>query len=95
MKTWSVILLAAVILSVITPLCPVGPDMTADGNPSMASLDVCAASGVTLLSSPDATSVTEAVCSPMRPGGTGYHAAAHPGIPSLLLSFEEDRPPKA
>jgi hypothetical protein len=70
MKTWGIILLAALILSVITPFCPVGPHMTAGGTPLIASLDVCAAAGVTLLSSPDATSVTEAVCSPAQVPGT-------------------------
>jgi hypothetical protein len=95
MKSWSVILLAAMILAVGAPFCPAGPDMTAGGNPLMASLDVCAASGVTLLSSADAPSLTETVCSPARRGGTGCHAAVHPGIPSFVFILEKDRPPKA
>lgn len=61
----------------------------------MASLDVCAASGVTLFSNADAPSITETVCSPAVPGGTGYHAVVYPGIPSCVFSFEKDRPPKA
>ena len=95
MKTASIVLLAAMILSTLSPFSPAVPDMASRGNPLLASLDVCNTSSAGLFSGADADSLVEWTGVPIHPGFGGFHRVLDPASHLFLFSSKEDRPPKA
>ena len=93
MKTGSMLVLLALVISVIIPNITIIGAAT-NNQPMILTLDVCSPSGSAATANADMPSLHECMCSLAPSASTSFHIALNPVFNSFIIAFQKDRPPR-
>jgi hypothetical protein len=93
MKTGSILVLFALVISVIIPNITIVGAAAGD-RPVILTLDVCSQSGSATTSNADAPSIHECICSPAPLPLLSSYTELNPLFNPFVTAFQEERPPR-
>jgi hypothetical protein len=93
MKTGSILVLFALVISVMIPNITITYAAT-DNQTMILTLDVCSPSGSAAASNADMPSLHECMCSLAPLTSTSFHIALNPVFNSFLIAFQKEYPPE-
>ena len=94
MRKISVVILCCLIVSLATPLFAVTHTVSSDGNTMILTLDVCNSSGHPMSHGNEMPSIYECPCKIVPLEFAGFQSILEPSFLVLLISSQEERPPK-
>jgi len=94
MKNYCILVLAAIFISIITPLHFTVQDHSCSNNTFLISLDVCDASTPFLSSTSNAPSMYESLCNLCILDFAGTYEDDYKAFNTFLFVYQKERPPK-